>query len=343
MITRRSGLISAALLGCSALGVGPGLAQNAADKELLAKLKPKDFPTQPIEIVVVYPAGGGMDVNARVLAKFFEKVTGDRAIVANRTGGAGLVGHTYLASQAPKDGYTVGFVANLIIGDAMLRSNGRWAWNDVEPISYINSDGMTFLTNADGPYKDKTLKELLAIAKEKPNTVRAGMVPGSSYEFLLEQLELSSGAKFLKVPFQGMAPAIAALLGNNIDLSVNFLSEMRSFIEAKKVTPLAVTSATRLPFVPDAPTANEVMGVKDYNWVVTRWIGVPKGTPADRKAYLAAGFNAAARDPELQEELRKIGAIPDPSIGTVEQVVKKTEELAEMERQFYIRTGRLKP
>jgi tripartite-type tricarboxylate transporter receptor subunit TctC len=109
------------------------------------------------------------------------------------------------------------------------------------------------------------------------------------------------------------------------------------------VTPIAVTSAGRLPYVPDAPTVNEALGVNDYNWVVTRWIGVPKGTPADRKAYLAAGFNAAARDPELQDELRKIGAIPDPSIASPEQVSAKTHELAEMERQFYIRTGRMKP
>ena len=343
MISRRRALLLAALLGCTPLLPAPGSAQTAADKELLAKLKPKDFPTQPIEMVVVYPAGGGMDVNARVLAKFFEKVTGDRTIVSNRTGGAGLVGHTYLATQAPKDGYTVGFVANLIIADAMLRSNGRWAWNDVEPISYINSDGLTYLINADGPYKGKSLKEILAIAKEKPNTVRAGVVPGSAYEYMVEQLEITSGAKFLKVPFQGMAPAIAALLGNNIDLSLNFLSEMRSFLEAKKVVPVAVTSAERLPYVADVPTVNELLGVKDYNWVVTRWIGVPKGTQPDRKAYLAAAFNAAARDPELQEELRKIGAVPDPSIGTQEQVVRKTNELAEMERQFYIRTGRLKP
>lgn len=342
MITRRSGLALAALLGATALAA-PFSVQAQDAKAELAKVKPKDFPTQPIEIVVVYPAGGGMDVNARVLAKYFEKVTGDRVLVSNRTGGAGLVGHTYLATQAPKDGYTVGFVANLIIADAMLRSNGRWAWNDVEPIAYINSDGLTYLINADGEYKGKSLREILAIAKEKPGTVRVGVVPGSAYEYMVEQLEIASGAKFLKVPFQGMAPAIAALLGNNIDLSLNFLSEMKSFLDAKKVTPVAVTSDEKLPYVPDTPTVNEVLGIKDYDWVVTRWIGVPKGVPADRKAYLSAAFSAAARDPELQEELKKIGAIPDPSIGTMDQTVKRTNEIAEMEKQFFVKTGRLKP
>ena len=94
----------------------PALAQ---DKAAVARLKPKDFPTQPIEFTVVYPAGGGMDVTGRLLAKYVEKWSGERIIVNNRTGGAGMVGHTYLATQAKPDGHTVGVLANLVWGDAM--------------------------------------------------------------------------------------------------------------------------------------------------------------------------------------------------------------------------------
>ena len=82
---------------------------------------------QPIEFTVVYPAGGGMDVTGRLLAKTVEKCSGDRIIVNNRTGGAGMVGHAYLATQAKPDGYTVGVIANLMWGDAMLRAQGRWS------------------------------------------------------------------------------------------------------------------------------------------------------------------------------------------------------------------------
>ena len=103
-------------------------------KAELAKLKPKDFPTQPIEFTVVYPAGGGMDVSARLLAKHVENWSGDRIIVNNRTGGAGMVGHSYLATQAKPDGYTVGVIASLLWGDAMLRAQGRWSFTDLEPI-----------------------------------------------------------------------------------------------------------------------------------------------------------------------------------------------------------------
>ena len=116
------------------LVVGPAAAQGD-----LAKLKPKDFPTQPVEFIVVYPAGGGMDVTARLLAKYVEKVSGDRILVNNRTGGAGMIGHSYLATQAKPDGYTVGVLANLVWGDAMLRAQGRWSLNDLEPIGYLNT------------------------------------------------------------------------------------------------------------------------------------------------------------------------------------------------------------
>src|SRR5437588_10988622 len=104
----------------------PAAAQGGDAKADLAKLKPKDFPTQPIEYTVVYPAGGGMDVTARLLAKYVEKWSDHRIIVNNRTGGAGMVGHAYLATQAKPDGYTVGIIANLMWGDAMLRPQDRW-------------------------------------------------------------------------------------------------------------------------------------------------------------------------------------------------------------------------
>ena len=94
--------IALALL--SALLVTPAAAQTGDAKAELARLKPSDFPSAPIEYTVVYPAGGGMDVTARLLAKYVEKWSDHRIIVNNRTGGAGMVGHAYLATQAKPDG-----------------------------------------------------------------------------------------------------------------------------------------------------------------------------------------------------------------------------------------------
>ena len=343
LIDRFSASALAALVGSTFLLGAPAIAQPESDvKAQIAKLKPRDFPTQQIEATVVYPAGGGMDINGRLVAKFFEKYTDQKIAVNNRTGGAGLVGHTYLATQAKNDGYTVGVVATLIFADAMLRSGGRWNYTDLEPIAYLNSDAMLLVVNADGPYKDKSLKDLIEAAKAKPNTVRITIVPGSIYEYLVEQIELISGAKFLKVPFQGGAPGVTAMLGNNVDISIAFYGEVRSHLDAKKVIPIGVTSAEGSPYGQNAPTVNEVMGSKDLAWTVIRWLAVPKGTPPDRKAWLAAGFSAAIRDTELQNEFRKMGAVPNPQISTAEQTAAIVKEFGEREREFYVKSGRLK-
>ena len=150
-----AGLVVSAGLTAPALAADPAV----------AKLKPKDFPNQPIEYTVVYPAGGGMDVTARLLAKYVEKVSGDKILVNNRTGGGGMVGHTWLATQAKNDGHAVGIVANLLWGDVFLRAQGKWSLADLEPIGYINSDALIWLVQGDGALKGKSLKEIMQIGR----------------------------------------------------------------------------------------------------------------------------------------------------------------------------------
>jgi tripartite-type tricarboxylate transporter receptor subunit TctC len=318
------------------------VAQSGDPKAELAKLKPKDFPTQPIEFTVVYPAGGGMDVAARLLAKHVEKWSGDRIIVNNRTGGAGMVGHAYLATQAKPDGYTVGVLANLIWGDAMLRAQGRWAYTDLEPIAYLNTDALTWVGPTEGPYKGLSLKQIVQAAKDKPGTIRVATVPGSMWEYIVEQIEANSGAKFLRVPFQGGGAGIAALVGGNVDVAQGFFSEFRGYLDAGKVAPLAVAATARMDFLKDMPTFNEVLGGNDYTWQVIRFVVVPKGTPADRKAYLAASMRAALQDPELTAEYGKTGAYFDAKLARSTDLAKDLGEHAEREREFYRKTDRLK-
>jgi tripartite-type tricarboxylate transporter receptor subunit TctC len=317
----------------------PALAQ---DKAAVARLKPKDFPTQPIEFTVVYPAGGGMDVTGRLLAKYVEKWSGERIIVNNRTGGAGMVGHTYLATQAKPDGHTVGVLANLVWGDAMLRAQGRWTLADLEPIGYLNTDALTWVGRTDGPYKGFTLKQIVQAAKDKPGTVRVATVPGSMWEYIIEQIEAASGAKFLRVPFQGGGAGISALVGGNVDVAQGFYSEFRGHLEGGKVAPLAVASAVRMDFLKSMPTFNEALGGNEYLWQVIRFAVVPKGTPADRKAWLGAAIKAAMSDPELIAEYKKFGVYFDPKLVNSKDVAKDLNEYAEAERRFYQKTGRLK-
>jgi tripartite-type tricarboxylate transporter receptor subunit TctC len=324
-----------------ALVATPAAAQGDPKADL-AKLKPKDFPSQPIEYTVVYPAGGGMDVTARLLAKYVEKWSGDKVIVNNRTGGAGMVGHSYLATQAKPDGHTVGIIASLLWGDAMLRAQARWSLNDLEPAGYLNSDALTWVRQTEGPYKDMSLREVVQAAKDKPGTIRVATVPGSMWDYLVEQIEAASGAKFLRVPFQGGGAGITALVGGNVDVAQGFYSEFRGHLDAGKVAPLAVAAAGRMDFLKDMPTFNEALGGNEYLWQVIRYAVVPRGTPADRKAYLGAQVKTAMQDAELTAEYKKQGVYFDPKLATSTKLADDLATYIEAERQFYIKTGRLK-
>jgi tripartite-type tricarboxylate transporter receptor subunit TctC len=330
-----------ALMAALALpwGPTPGAAQ---DKAALAKLKPKDFPAEPVEFTVVYPAGGGMDVTARLLAKFVEKWSGDRILVSNRTGGAGMVGHAYLATQAKPDGYTVGIVASLMWGDAMLRGQGRWAYTDLEPIAYINSDALIWIGPTEGPYKGLSVKQIVQIAKDKPGTVRIATLPGSMWEYVVDQVEANAGAKFLRVPFQGGAGGITALVGGNVDVAQGFYSEFRGHFEAGKVAPLVVAASERMDYLKDVPTMNEALGGTEYQRSTVRFAVVPKGTPADRKAYLGAAIRTAMKDPELVAEYKKAGVYFDTKLTNPATMAETLNAYAERERAYYQKTGRLK-
>jgi len=100
-----------------------------------------------------------------------------------------MVGHAYLATQAKPDGYTVGVIANLMWGDAMLRAQNRWAYTDLEPIGYINSDALIWIGPTEGPYKGMSVKQIVQTAKDKPNTVRIATVPGSMWDYIVDQVE----------------------------------------------------------------------------------------------------------------------------------------------------------
>jgi tripartite-type tricarboxylate transporter receptor subunit TctC len=267
----------ALLLAVAALGVSPAIAQGEAEiKAKLKALQPKDFPKDPLELVVVYPAGGGMDITARILAKYLEKWTDHKVIVTNKAGGGGMVGHTFLSLQAPNDGHTIGVIASLYWGDGFRRSDGKFDYKSLEPVAFINYDPVTWIVRSDGPFKDKSLKDVAAYAKTNPGQLKVGVTSGSSSEFVPEQVEEVTGSKVIKVPFQGGAPSITALLGGHIDVSFGYLAEYKGHLDAGKVQVIGVTNSERSPALPNASTFNETFGVKDIVWVAWRYVVLPR-------------------------------------------------------------------
>ena len=159
---------------------------------------------------------------------------------------------------------------------------------------------------------------------------------------MVDQIEQKTGAKFLRVPFQGGKPGIVALLGGNVDVAQGFYGEFQSYMDAGDVTPIAVASSDRIANMKNVLTFNEIYGTKDIVWNIIRFAVVPKGTPADRKAYLAAMINAAVKQPGLVAEYAKLGAYFDPSLAKSGAIAKDLNDMAMREREFYISTGRLK-
>jgi tripartite-type tricarboxylate transporter receptor subunit TctC len=224
----------------------------------------------------------------------------------------------------------------------MLRAQGRWTYTDLEPIGYLNSDALTWVGPTEGPYKDMSVKQLVQTAKDKPGTLRVATVPGSMWDYLIEQVETNTGAKVLRVPFQGGGAGINALAGGNVDIAQGFYSEFRGLADAGKVRPIGVAASERLSFLKDTPTMNEALGGNEYQWFVIRFAVVPKGTPEERKAYLGAAIRAAMKDPELVAEYLKAGVYFDPKLTDPSRMQANLNAYAEAERAFYVKTGRLK-
>jgi tripartite-type tricarboxylate transporter receptor subunit TctC len=310
-------------------------------KARLKAMKPKDYPSQPIEFVVVYAAGGTLDLAARFIAKYVEQYADCRCIVVNKTGGGGLIGHTYLATQAKTDGYTVGILATGFLQDEITKSNGKWSYRNLDPLSFITFDNVTWIVRTDGPLKDKSAKEIIAMAKQTPDKLKVGVVPEMTFQFLIEDIEMISGAKFIAVPFQGAAPSVVSLLGGHIDMTTAFFGEYRSQFEAGKVRAVGAAGTERSPYLPDVPTFNEILGVNHILWSTWRFAAVPKGTPVERVKFLEAAIDAALHDPECIKEFDKMGMKVGPKYMNAIQTADELKKIYENYKQFFTKTGRI--
>jgi tripartite-type tricarboxylate transporter receptor subunit TctC len=307
----------------------------------LQKIKPEDFPRKPIELVVVYPAGGGMDVTARILAKHLEKYVGTKCIVVNKTGGAGMVGHTYLATAAKNDGYTVGVLANTILSDDLLRAKGAWSYKDLEPLAYLNFTPVTWIVNTDSEYKDYSLKQIVDYAKGNPNQLKIAIVKDIVFEFVVIKTELVTGAKFNKIPFQGGAPGITALLGNHVDVANAFIGEAKSNLDAGTVRPIGVAGPTEYPYLKGVPTFNEVLGTDDILFGAWRYVGVPKGVNEERKRFLEAAIQMTLRDPECIKDYDKTGIDVGTRYLTGTEAGEELDKLYELDKMLYKNIGKV--
>jgi tripartite-type tricarboxylate transporter receptor subunit TctC len=284
--------------------IGTALAQSA-------------FPDRPVHIYVPYPAGGGVDILTRTLGDVVSRQWGQPVVVENRPGAGGVVASQALV-QSPPDGYALIMVASGHATNPFLYPKLPYdTFKNFTPISLLASSPNILLVRADSPFKN--IGDVIAQAKAKPGSLSFAHAGTGTSTHLAGTLLMNLAKIDLQpIPYKGGAPAINDLLGGQIPLSFNNGPESVGQLHAGTVRALAVTTAKRLPSLPDVPSIGET--VPGYDTEV--WWGLlgPGGMPRDLVEKLSHDFVAAVNTDAVKDRLNKLGAIP---IGTTAQAFDK--------------------
>jgi len=265
------------------------------------------FPARPVHIFVPYSAGGGVDILARTLGEAVSRQWGQSVIVENRPGAGGVVASQALTTSAP-DGYTLIVVASGHATNPFLYPKLPYdTFKNFAPISLLASSPNILLVRADSPFK--TLGDVVAQARAKPGSLSFGHAGnGTSTHLAGELLKSLAQIDMDAISYKGGAPAINDLLGGQIPMSFNNAPEALGQLEAGTLRALAVTTASRSPFLPNVPAIAET--VPGYDTEV--WWGLlgPAGMSSELVAKLSRDFVAALNTEPVKERLTKFGASP---------------------------------
>jgi len=295
-----------------------------------------NYPNKPVQVQVVFPAGGPSDTEARIVCKHAEKELGQRLIIQNVAGAGGVAGWNNVRG-AEKDGYWLtGYNVPHIFSQPLVVKEANFTKDDFIPILHWANDPTVFAVRADSPYK--TIEDLLSDAKAKPDTVTLGMAGRFlGHHLAVLQLEDAAKIRIKEIPFQGSAPSIAAMLGGQTKGVSDNLSDMLR--QGNKVRILAIASAKRNAMAPDVPTFTE----KGYPQVVMssdRGVAAPKGVPPEIVKHLIEVFWKAAQKPELLEDMKKAGV--DVNMIKGEEIPKVWAESEPRIRELLVRLKLIK-
>ena len=267
-----------------------------------------DFPTKPVRVLVPYAPGGAVDILARTLGESLSKTWKQQLVVENRPGAGGIVASQALV-QSPPDGYTLILVASgHPLNQFFYPKLPYDTFKDFTAISEL-AYAPNVIVVADR-HPARTLRDLIAMAREKPGALSYGMSGnGTSAHLAGELLKHMAGLDILAVPYKGGAPALTAVLGGEIPMSVNPLTEAIGQIRGGSVRALAVTTAQRSPVLPDVPTVAE-SGVAGYDTAVWWGLLAPAGMSAELAERLQRDFRKALDDPAVKDRLTALGAVP---------------------------------
>ena len=272
-----------------------------------------DFPVKPVRLLVPFSAGGGTDITARALAQKLGERWGHQVVVDNRPGAAGDIGAEIVAHAVP-DGYTLLAITATHTVSAALRSKPAYdLLRDLTPLSQVTSLPYMLVVHPSLPAK--TVRELIVLAKAKPGGLTYGSSGiGSLAHLAGALLATSSGAQVLYSPDKGSAPAVADVMGGQLDMAFPSILQATQ-VRSGRLRALAVTSLKRSAALPDVPTISE-SGVPGYE--INQWNGLlaPPGLPAELVVRLSGDINEVLGLPEVKARL---GADGSEAVGTTPQ------------------------
>ena len=283
------------------------------------------WPTRPVRYVNGFPAGGATDTLSRILCQKMSELAGQSFVVENRAGAGGVLGADAVA-KAPPDGYTVGLggIASNVLA---IGSYAKLPYDPRGDFTFIT--GMWQLRNILTARKDlvfSDLRELLAAFKKEPRKytyASAGF--GTTLHLSGEMMNSMAGVEVIHIPYKGAGPALTDLLGGRVDFLFDNLPGSLPSVRAGQVKPVAVTSRTRIPELPDVPAMAEVLpGYEITSW--TAMIG-PPNMKADRVAQVNALTAKALADPALKARYAELGATPWPTSAAEIKAFRDSEEV----------------
>lgn len=260
------------------------------------------FPNKPIRMVVPFAPGGVVDVTARQIGPKLSELLGQPVLIENRSGAGGTIAADFVAKSAP-DGHTllVAFDSHAV-NPHIYKSELRYdTFKDLVPISFIGSIPLLLATNVSFPAND--IHSFINAAKSKPGTISYATVgAGSSGHLAAEQLKLLANMDMVHIPFKGGAPALSALMGEQVQLIVFAAGAGVPLVQSGKIKPLAVSGKRRSSALPNVPTMAEA-GYPQLD--SGAWMGLlaPTGTPPAVVARLNAELSKVLKDPELVKRL----------------------------------------
>ena len=294
------------------------------------------YPTRPVRIIVGFAAGGATDIAARLIGQWLTERLGQSFFVENRPGANGNIA-TEAVVRATPDGYTLLLALSSDAINTKLYDKLKFNFiRDIAPVAGIIRVSNVLVVHPSFPAK--TVPEFIAYAKAnlgKVNMASGGV--GSGNHLSGELFKIMAGVNMIHVPYRGEAPALADMLGGQVQVIFGSMPGTIEYIRSGSLRPLAVTSATRSEALPDIPTVGDfVPGYESVEWA---GVGAPKQTPAEIIDKLNMEINAGLTDPKVKARLADLGGIVLPGAPTAfgKFIAAETEKWAKVTRAANIK------